>query len=248
MRRYVGQIGLILLVMVLASCQASPPTVVYIVLSPTPEADASPEASLEADASATTETPTESATATEAQPATPMPATVMGAQSDSATPTSQPTAPAATPMPANFPTQTVAQIQVAEQVFEGGRMMWLQPVAQIWVLEVDDEGSGSWLRFEDNFVDGEDIDTDPSIVPPEGMFQPERGFGKLWRENDDLRDALGWAITPEFGYISQYEYIPDGQIVDDEFVPGFGHHVLFSLNGEAFSFLEESERWILGRP
>ncbi|MEL7234809.1 MAG: hypothetical protein AAGK74_09955, partial [Chloroflexota bacterium] len=155
-------------------------------------------------------------------------------------------APGPTTTPNLFPTETVAQVQVAEQVFENGRMFWVQPVSQIWVMVLDEEGSGTWLRYEDTFEEGIDSETDPAIVAPEGLIQPERGFGKLWRTNPDIRESLGWAITPEFGYISEYEYRPGGTVRSGRYVSGPGSHKLMSLNSEAFCFEEESSTWELG--
>jgi hypothetical protein len=45
---------------------------------------------------------------------------------------------------------------------------------------------------------------DPSLVPPEGLYQPVRGFGVAWRDEQAtpgfrVRDRLGWAIDQEFG-------------------------------------------------
>lgn len=153
--------------------------------------------------------------------------------------------PEPTPLPPGFPEPTRAEISIAEQVFEGGRMLWIQPTGQIWVMEVTGEGSGEWAVYDDNFIEGEDLDEDPAIEPPEGEFyEPERGFGKLWRENPDVRDTLGWAITPEFGYTSDYTYVPGGEInADGEYVPGPGYHVLFSLYEEAFRFDEATGTW-----
>ncbi len=152
-----------------------------------------------------------------------------------------------TPLPDGFPPITNAEVQVAEQVFEGGRMFWVQPVNQIWVMVVTEEGNGQWLVYEDNFDESVDPATDPALVPPEdGLIQPERGFGKLWRENPEVRDALGWAVTPEFGYVSQYRYVPGGEIVDGSYVPGPGFHTLFSLDGELFRFNETDGTWRLG--
>jgi hypothetical protein len=149
----------------------------------------------------------------------------------------------ATPLPPGFPTPVRASVQVAEQLFEGGRMFWLQPTQQIWVLTITGEGRGNWSVYEDSYIDGVDLASDPSIIPPEGRLQPERGFGKLWRESVEVREALGWAVTPEFGYISDYAYVVNG--IDDagEFV---GYHVLFSLYGEQFRFNEIDGTWQLG--
>lgn len=201
-----------------AACQPQPSTVVYVVVTPTPTDEAAAPAA-----------PTVSTS-------TPLPS-----------PTNVPPSPAPlSSTPDAVPTETVAQVQVAEQVFEGGRMFWLQPVAEIWVLVVEEEGTGRWLRFEDTFTEGEDPETDPSINAPEGKMQPERGFGKLWRENPQVREALGWAITPEFGYISEYHYRPGGRVLGGSYISGPGNHVLLSLNSEEFCFHEETGRWELG--
>jgi|FLYN01.1.fsa_nt_gi hypothetical protein len=196
-----------------AACQGQPPTVVYIVLSPTPLEVAS---NIETGNSpALTEAPTH-------------------------TPTPGPTATAAI-----FPTPTINQITVAEQVFEHGRMFWIEPTRQIWVLVIESEGRGVWKVYEDTFSEGEP-EMDPSIVPPPNRLQPMRGFGKLWRENPEVKEALGWAVTPEFGYVSNYEYHPGGEVQDGEYVPGPGYHVLFSLYEEAFRFNEADGTWQLG--
>jgi len=206
-----------LLLVAASACQPSTPTVVYVVVSPTPGEAAPP--------STATLPPT-----VPPQPTTPTPTV--------------PPSPTATLNP--FPTETVAQVQVAEQVFEHGRMFWVQPAAQIWVMVVDEEGSGRWLRYQDTFVEGEDMSTDPALAPPDGLLQPERGFGKLWRENAEVRDTLGWAITPEFGYISEYRYKPGGTVENGAHIAGPGQHMLLSLNSEAFCFIEATSRWQLG--
>jgi len=38
-----------------------------------------------------------------------------------------------------------------------------------------------------------------------GLFQPVRGFGKVWREDADLRARLGWATAPEQSYDLVYQ-------------------------------------------
>ena len=208
---------LALLALSIAACQGPPPTQIIMVVTATPET-AEETAAVQAD------NPTPVVSPTNEQP-TGVPATET---------------PAATPTLNNAPTPTITQIQVAEQVFENGRMFWLQPTGQIWVMIVTSEGRGDWQIYEDTFVEGEP-ESDPELVPPEGMEQPTRGFGKLWRENPDLREALGWAITPEFGFVTRYEYHPGGTTAAPE--PGF--HVLLSLYEEAFRFNERNQTWRL---
>jgi hypothetical protein len=207
---------LALLALTLAACQGPPPTQIILVVTATPET-AEETAAVQADDATAAVSPT-------SEPTT-IPLT---------------STPAATPTISNIPTPTITQIQVAEQVFENGRMFWLQPTGQIWVMIVTSEGRGDWQIYEDTFNEGEP-ETDPELVPPPGMEQPTRGFGKLWRDNPDLRAALGWAITPEFGFVTRYEYHPGGTID----APEPGHHVLLSLYEEAFRFNERNQTWRL---
>lgn len=160
-------------------------------------------------------------------------------QQSAATPTSIP--PTATPD--TFPTPTFGQIQVAEQVFEHGRLVWIQPRQQIWVMIDTGNGSGPWAVYDDTFEEGQP-ESDPNLVVPEGMFQPTRGFGKLWRENADIKEKLGFGLTPEFGYVSNYEYHPGGTTVNGQYVPGPGYHILFNLYGnDKFKFNGSDGTW-----
>jgi len=162
-----------------------------------------------------------------------------------ATPTSIPPTetPSATATIDVQPTATLGQIQVAEEVFEHGRIFWIQPRKQMWVMYDNGQGTGEWKVYDDTWVDG-DPASDPSIVPPEGKYQPLRGFGKLWREHQEIKDKLGFGITPEFGYVSNYEYHPGGQVdAQGKWVPGPGYHILFSLYNEKFQFNEVDSTW-----
>src|SRR5690606_13133514 len=157
-----------------------------------------------------------------------------------------PTAPPAvepTPAPAGFPTPVVAQVQGAEQVFEHGRMFWIRHLRQTWVMAAseNDPNSGDWFCYVDEFEEG-DPETDPSIVPPEGLYQPKRGFGLVWRTEPGIRDRLGWALTPEFELLSDYMYIAGGQMQDGQYVPGPGEHRLTTHYGDVISFLEADVR------
>lgn len=264
----------------LAACQTTPPTVVYIVISPTPEptliaaASAATAETTPALTEAVTEVPPPpSPTLTPDQPATDQViiaqaaasqtadalilvqatqtaesafnmATAQAAAVTAAAPVGSPT-PALTAVPPGFPTPVMAQIQVAEQVFENGRMYWLQPTGEIWVLVVTAEGRGTWSVYPDTYIDGETL---PTVAPaPSGLITPERGFGKLWREAASVRQALGYAMTPEFGYVSPYEYHAGGVIdAAGVYQAGPGHHILYSLYNEQFRFDETDSTWRLG--
>jgi hypothetical protein len=106
---------------------------------------------------------------------------------------------------------------------------------QIFALYPD----GSWERFDDTWT--EDLPAqDPSIVPPEGLYQPIRGFGKLWRQNPTVRARLGWATAPEQGYEGAWQ----PQI--RESIPSYAY--LRALNGQIIELRGwEQGSWLFAR-
>lgn len=227
MDRVLSRMVLVLLAGLLAAaCSGPPETQVYIVVT------------------STHEPPTETALALQSSGATPPPASGTEPAAVSGTIEGFPTPlPTANPLP----TALVSQIQVAEQVFENGRMFWLQPNREIWVMvnAPDATDHGEWWIYEDTFEEGQQ-EFDPSITPPAERVQPERGFGKLWREHEEVREAVGWGVTPEYGFITTYEYHPGGYLNSEgRYVPGPGTHVLYSLDNQAFAFDEATETWRL---
>ena len=223
---------LLAIVLLISACQGSPATQIVLVVTATPDSASEPteevESSSQTDSDEATDEPTEEPTATLEPSITPTATT--------------------TPTPDPFPTPVEGQIYVAEQPFEDGWMFWLQPVGQLWVLTVDEDNQGIWSVYEDTFVDGE-VEIDPEIVPPEGKYQPERGFGKLWRENPEVREAIGWALEVELGHTTSYEYHAGGEVKSVngklEYEAGPGYHLVQSLYGDTFKFNEGSFTWQL---
>jgi len=113
--------------------------------------------------------------------------------------------------PADFsicPSSEASLTWAAEQPFEHGRMIWLEkadadnPVLEgvIFVFYAD----GRCERYDDTWTEGMP-ESDPAFAPPAGLLQPIRGFGKLWRENTNVRDRLGWATAPEQGFDTTWQ-------------------------------------------
>ncbi|MGB1252989.1 MAG: hypothetical protein ACPG8W_20405, partial [Candidatus Promineifilaceae bacterium] len=97
--------------------------------------------------------------------------------------------------------------QASQQQFEGGFMVWIAKYDQIWVYTNSDK---RLQKFTDTFVSGVDPVSSSNIVPPAGRLQPEFGFGKVWRNNPMVREALGWAThTP-----NNYETVNQGNATD----------------------------------
>jgi hypothetical protein len=88
-----------------------------------------------------------------------------------------------------------ASVAVVTQPFERGVMIWRSDTEQIYALWNRD-GVQQWRAFTDTFQEGEP-ERDPALAAPSGFRQPERGFGKIWRQNPELREALGWGLLRE---------------------------------------------------
>lgn len=112
------------------------------------------------------------------------------------------------PAPQRCPRDAAVSPAAAQQEFEGGRMIWLQPEHKIIVL-FDHTIAGSdapQMRvYDDTWVEGEP-ESDPEIEAPEDRLQPVRGFGKVWRENLEVRERLGWALGPESAYATTWQF------------------------------------------
>src|SRR5512139_152604 len=99
------------------------------------------------------------------------------------------------------PAGQAATSDAAEQYFEGGRMIWLGTEKMIYVLLND----GGLYTYADTWTEGQP-DVDAGIAPPAGRYKPVRGFGRVWGSDAYIRSRLGWAMAPEQGYQTQFQY------------------------------------------
>ena len=145
------------------------------------------------------------------------------------------------------PTDTRVQLYIAQENFQHGYMFWVSATKEDWVLlpaantpANQVPTSGEWRIYKDTYLDSEP-EFDPAIIPPAtGLYQPRRGFGKLWRTTDELRAALGWGTTPEFGLTTSYVYQPGGHpdATQTKWVVGPGTHFIITLGRETFALHE----------
>jgi Tol biopolymer transport system component len=91
------------------------------------------------------------------------------------------------------------------QHFEHGLLLWREQPdyygSQIYAFFEDGEWP-QWNPNNDGWQEGWP-ESDPSIIPPAGLYQPVRGFGKFWREafflgSGSARERLGWALEAEY--------------------------------------------------
>jgi hypothetical protein len=88
-----------------------------------------------------------------------------------------------------------------EQHFEHGVMIFVREQDLIYVL-FDDENW--WETFENQWKQG-DSENDPDLVPPEGLYQPVRELGLVWRDGPEIRAKLGWAIDTEASFTTMFQ-------------------------------------------
>jgi hypothetical protein len=72
---------------------------------------------------------------------------------------------------------------------------------------------GDTQRVTDFYNPTEEQPTPP--VPPAGLYAPQAGFGKVWRETPGVRERLGWATSPEATPTdAAAQYFEQGLMVD----------------------------------
>jgi hypothetical protein len=105
------------------------------------------------------------------------------------------------PAPDACPAAPATSSAGAEQHFEHGVMIWVGELDRIYVLYDDHASTPAprWQIFIDEWDEGEP-DRDPNLNPPPGRQQPIRGFGRVWREQPQVRERLGWAVDQEAGF------------------------------------------------
>lgn len=95
------------------------------------------------------------------------------------------------------------------QTFERGLMIWNVVDSEIWVYV---GGTSGELLIVPLWMYGE-WEGDPNAIPPYGGFLPINGFGKVWNSFPDLRETIGWATTPEIGFLVQTQHNRHGELV-----------------------------------
>jgi hypothetical protein len=108
--------------------------------------------------------------------------------------------------------------------FQHGWMYWRQDADRIYVMYND----GRWQDFADIWNEGEPEGA--GLIPPAGLFEPKRGFGKVWRVKlGGSQAAIGWAVEEERGMHSQ--------------VQDFERGVMLALEGAVYVFYRDDGSW-----
>jgi hypothetical protein len=102
----------------------------------------------------------------------------------------------------------------AGQYFERGLMVWVEETDTFYVFETTQDENG-WQRYysmaQIQLKPGADPGNRVGGEPPPGLHEPVSGFGMVWRGEAEwpnlpnLRESLGWATAPEYGYDAAYQ-------------------------------------------
>lgn len=99
------------------------------------------------------------------------------------------------------------QIPAAQQRFERGTMLWLN--GEIVVLY---DLNSALESYPDTFTEGVDPETS-SETAPAGLYTPIRGFLKVWSNQPNVRNGLGWATAPEQGATATVLNFDNGRMI-----------------------------------
>ena len=91
-------------------------------------------------------------------------------------------------------------------------MLYVNPTLKIYALPSDTFGA----VFDDTFLNSTDDCTPVKAGPTPGTQEPCRGFGKIWRANPAVKQALGYALATERGISGQTQYFENGFIFYDK--------------------------------
>lgn len=149
----------------------------------------------------------------------------------------------------SYPAPFQTDLAAVYQPFERGFMIYVPDRKAVWVFVQPETTipsaftAGLWLAYADTFGEGEP-ETDPAIVAPEGLIQPKRGFGKVWRENGPVRAALGWATEIELPYPATITDYAIGKFDSSgKFAPSAFIHTITDFDGDIIHADEATRTW-----
>ncbi|MEM8531278.1 MAG: hypothetical protein AAGF95_10575 [Chloroflexota bacterium] len=98
--------------------------------------------------------------------------------------------------------------------FERGQMYWVNlrgGQSIIVVVFYEENNNLSYQIFDDTWREGDPETAD--LNPPDGLFEPRRGFGKVWRDNSEVAEKIGWALENEQTVDINYQVFEGGSLM-----------------------------------
>lgn len=96
--------------------------------------------------------------------------------------------------------------QAAVLRLEHGYMVWIGDKRLMYVMYYDPGSTttGTVEVYPEKWEPGIP-ETDPSLTPPPGLAQPDRGIGLVWRSEPGVKDKIGWGLSASTGYMAVIE-------------------------------------------
>jgi hypothetical protein len=115
--------------------------------------------------------------------------------------------------PQRCPADVAHESYAAGQPFERGFMIWVEDPDDFYVFYRGEDERGfqtfDWI-LEPTLKPGASEHNRVGQEAPPGFYEPVSGFGLVWRNelegvSADVRQRLGWATAPEFGFDTAYQ-------------------------------------------
>jgi LysM repeat protein len=103
------------------------------------------------------------------------------------------------------PKKIEGKFKAEEQQFHSGYVINNRSKKKIYVFF---SATKKWAKHTDKWKKSKDPINNPALKPPVGWYQPEYGIGKIWRNEDNYSQKLGWARyqqRPVTATMQQYE-------------------------------------------
>jgi hypothetical protein len=141
----------------------------------------------------------------------------------------------------------VAAYNAVFQRYQGGAMLYVAELREIWVMvQTPGKSGGPYYRFPDQFMEGDPEDI-VDLEVPVGLLQPHRGFGRIWREQPGLRTQLGWAADYEIPFTMRAARLMGGAFDSSgNFIPGGSVWTMTLHDNNIAYFNEASSTWAMG--
>lgn len=104
------------------------------------------------------------------------------------------------------PTAPPAPFSGTMQTFERGVMFFL-PTSEIFAINVSANGGQWW------YIPQAPPDQSWDVNPPSGLFVPSQGFGAVWKADEDIRLAMGYATAGETGASLTIQPFDNGRLL-----------------------------------
>lgn len=115
-----------------------------------------------------------------------------------------------TPTPDSCPISDADPTVVVEQLFERGRMIYVESENRVYVL-FNDGTAPAWSSYENTYRPGIDAERDENFdraFAGTNFVQPVGRLGLVWRRVDSVRNRLGSGSAPERSFDGFYQEAP----------------------------------------